>query len=166
MRGVGVRGSLLAGVGAVAILLSVESSGAVAAEETAALSPEASQPDDYYTRRARHILKAEKAAGREPHPLAASYPGMDIVVCEAGCRDRRGAHVVFARRPVAVTEASEGTMVPTSASGAPALSLAGAACIGGCYDDSAGPGLPVLARRPVPVQPMTLPPRDKLSPVR
>src|SRR5688572_28447053 len=98
MRGVGVRGSLLAGVSTVAILLLIPRS-AIAAEETARLeaSPSAPAQDDYYTRRARDILKAERAARIRPHPLAAAYPGMDVVVCEAGCPDRRGPEVVFMR---------------------------------------------------------------------
>ncbi|MCC7252981.1 hypothetical protein [Hyphomicrobium sp.] len=171
MRGVGVRGSLLAGVSTVAILFSVQ--GPVAAE-LAAASPAETSPtaaparDDYYTRRARSILDAEKAAAAKPHPLAASYPGMDIVVCEAGCPDRRGAHVVFARRHVVATESREGMMVPTSGEDRTfaASASAGIACVAGCYGGTTVKHSVSAGRRPIPVERMAAPPRDVLSPVR
>lgn len=178
MRGVGVRGSLLAGVSAAAILLLVQAQ-AIAAEQVATLAPEASTPtpstDDYYTRRAKGILKAEKSAQMKPHPLAASYPGMDIVVCEAGCRGRRRADVVFMRpRPEPTQTTTESMMLPTSGSD---VALAGAAsptdvpCIAGCYGNSSGEDdfrlRAFLAREPAYVpRRVAAPKRDPLSPIR
>lgn len=175
MRGVGVRGSLpVAGVATVAILLSLGAPLARAQQATAALEDASTavpaSQDDYYTRRAKGILKAEKAAWLEPHPLAASYPGMDIVVCEAGCPDGSNAQVVSARRHVEMTETTEGRMVPTSAddSAAAAPQTTSVACVAGCYGMGANsdPDLLPLKRRPARTERMALPPRDKLSPVR
>ncbi|WP_295558033.1 hypothetical protein [uncultured Hyphomicrobium sp.] len=172
MRGVGVPGSLLvAGVTAVAILVSIERPAAHAAEPANATAGAAGNAapsqDDYYTRRAKGILKAEKAAWLEPHPLAAAYPGMDIVVCEAGCPDRSSAQVVSVRRHVEMTETTEGSMIPTSNDGAgSAVSTASVACIAGCYGENAGRGSELLKRRAAQPARMTLPVRDKLSPVR
>lgn len=171
MRGVGVRGSLLvAGVSAVAILLSIEAPVAQAAEAQAAPAPDAAKTasqDDYYTRRAKGILNAEKAAWLEPHPLAASYPGMDIVVCEAGCTNRSRAQVVSVRPHAELTETTEGAMVPTSADGkAAASSETAIACVAGCYGDGPGQDLSSMKPRPARIGRMPLPPRDKLSPIR
>jgi hypothetical protein len=171
MRCVGRRGSLLAGVSAAAILSYWPH--AALAEDTAALSPEAGRAapstDDYYARRAKQTLEAEKRAAVRPHPLAARYPGMDVVVCEAGCPTGRGAQVVAVRKPDRTAVKSEGFMVATSASAAPGLdrmeAASGVACIAGCYGTAENRPLP--RARPAPrVERMTLPPRDKLSPVR
>lgn len=169
MRGVGVRGSLLAGVSTVAILLSVAPP--IAAEDAAPTEMSAVTPsqDDYYTRRAKSILAAERARKVKPHPLAAAYPEMDIVVCEAGCPDRRGPEIVFKRRHAVPTETSEGLMIPTSESDAPLVrgaSQVGVACIAGCYGDDAGWRHRPFAYRPARLERMTLPPRDPLSPIR
>ena len=98
-----------------------------AAQDTAALSPEAVQPapagDDYYTQRARRTLEAEKRAVVKPHPLAANYPGMDIVVCEAGCTSGRGARWPPLKRRAGC--AKEGFMMVTSAT--PPMSLSAGA---------------------------------------
>jgi hypothetical protein len=171
MRGVGVRGSLLACVSAAAIL--VFAPRPAAAEDTAALSPDPDQTapshDDYYTRRAKRMLEAERRAAVKPHPLAAYYPGMDIVVCEAGCPIGRGAQVVAARKHVEPTETREGFLVPTSAHAATTQdttdSSSDAACIAGCYDATDSRPLPRLVTPPR-VERMALPPRDKLSPIR
>lgn len=176
MRGVGVRGSLLAGVSAAAILLSVQAQ-AIAAEQVATLPPEASttapSTDDYYTRRAKGILKAEKSAQMKPHPLAASYPGMDIVVCEAGCRGRRRVDVVYLRpQPAPVKAATEGSMLPTSdGDTTPVVPQNSAACVAGCYGRSSGEDdfrlRALLAREPAHVpRRVATPKRDPLSPIR
>lgn len=162
MRGVGVLGSLLAGLAAAHLL----SGASPASAETATASLAAVDGDDYYTRRARRLLEAEKAKAAKPHPLAASYPGMDIVVCEAGCADRAGANVVFMRERIAATEQREAIMVPTSAAASfdgDAASPAGVACIAGCYGATARAARPLVAPR---VERMHLPPRDRLSPIR
>jgi hypothetical protein len=139
---------------------------AFAGEQTA-LSHEASSTADYYTRRAKRILEMEKAKAAKPHPLAAAYPGQDIVVCEAGCADRRGAHVVYMRRQAAVTEQREAMMVPSSSAPPYAPASAGVGCIAGCYGGAAN----VAAERdPAPTSypagRMQLPPRDRFSPIR
>lgn len=166
MRRVGVRGSLLAGL-SVAAILTFDVCPAAAAD-TAALSPEAVQPapaaDDYYTQRARRTLEAEKRAVVKPHPLAANYPGMDIVVCEAGCTSGRGAQVVAARKRDEPVVQSEGFMVVTSANAADVAPSAGAACIAGCY--TAADSRPLRRVMTPEVRRMAVPPRDKLSPVR
>lgn len=174
MRRVGVRGSLLAGVSAVAVLLSVPA----LAEPAHEASQAAPSKDDYYTRRAKRILEAEKDASLAPHPLAALYPGMDVVVCEAGCPDRKGPEVVFAHthvlpdRGMDAAEAREGYMVPTSSDDTAVPAESGVLCIGGCYGDMAYAPLPAPARvartpaAPRVVESKDLPPRDKLSPVR
>lgn len=171
MRGVRVQGSLLAAGCAAAIL--VFTGAPAAAEEQAALSPEnglaAPSQDDYYTRRAKHTLEAERRAVAKPHPLAVGYPGMDVVVCEAGCPDGRSAHVVSVRRHVEPTVTSEGYMMTTAAEAAGAQdglsTSADVACIAGCYgamDEQPSPRSPPVPR----AERMELPPRDPLSPVR
>src|SRR5690606_3104293 len=121
------------------------------AEKTTApeASEAASSQDDYYTRRAKSILKAERAK-LKPHPLAASFPGMDVVVCEAGCPDRRRPEVVFMRRQVVAAETvTEGAMMPTSSDAsahAAAFSPTGVVCVAGCYGARAGRITPTFAR--------------------
>lgn len=164
MRGVGLGVSPLAGVRAAIGLLLLSASAAVAADATA------QKTDDYYTRRARTIIEAEKNEALKPHPLAAAYPGMDVVVCAAGCPGREGPQVVDIRpEPAAAETAREGSMVPTSASAQqpPAASEDDAACLAGCYDSTAA-----VAPLPEPARPWATsvkadpPPRDPLSPIR
>lgn len=171
MRRVEGLGSLLAGVSAAAIL--VFSVLPASAADTAALAPDAhrSAPsqDDYYTQRAKRTLDAEKRSVAKPHPLAAHYPGMDIVVCEAGCSTGRGAEVVAARKRDETAVTSEGFMVATSANAAPVDALGApsdVACVAGCYGEADSRPLPRLVAQPRGVERMRLPPRDKLSPVR
>ncbi len=175
MRCVQAQYPVLAGVSALAIALAAGASVALAAEEPTAPPPKAqSSTDDYYTRRAKSILAAEKAGEAKPHPLAASFPGMDIVVCEAGCPEGSGAHVVFKRRHVVPTETQVGMMVPTSGryDEASAVSSGSVACVAGCYDQTASvdaapePAAPAVGNWATTVNSSDLPPRDKLSPVR
>lgn len=133
--------------------------------------------DDYYTRRARSVLEAEKAAAVAAHPLAARHPGMDVVVCEAGCTSGKGAAVVFLRPKAVpadaagglVSERREGQMLPTSDTQADAVT-GNAACVAGCYDRTASAVVPSEETDPDPWYPSTppvpVPPRDKLSPIR
>lgn len=172
MRGVGVG---LAGLSVVAMGFAL--AGAVAAEEQApegdpAAAVEAS-PDDYYTRRAKDILAAEKSRAASPHPLAAAYPGMDIVVCEAGCTAGAKPYVVSVRpRPAPAATEREGRMMPTSDDGSatPGTSVAeaGVTCIAGCYGDSEPTPVPAAAVGDwsTHAEPKAPPVRDKLSPVR
>ncbi|MGE0023934.1 MAG: hypothetical protein AB7S70_09920 [Hyphomicrobium sp.] len=173
MRRVERPGSLLAEVSAAAILVSLSAS--IALADGGAPAPSATQAaaadDDYYTRRAKRILAREKAAEIKPHPLAALYPDYDVVVCEGGCLDRRGAAVVYARQSAPVREARESYVVPTSSDGDAASLDARIPCIGGCYGDTeTDPVPPPMARAKAPartVQSKDLPPRDKLlSPIR
>lgn len=101
----------------------------------AAAADPAASPDDYYSKRAKEMLKADNAAvDMAPHPLAAAHPDQLVVVCEAGCGRGKPAQIVYmAPRPVAVT-ANEGSMVPASVSGADDGS--GIACTAGCYGKS------------------------------
>lgn len=162
MRGVEVRGSLLAGMAA-AMVLSL-GFGTAAAGETVALSAETAGTDDYYTRRAKRILEVEQAKAAKPHPLAALYPGMDIVVCEAGCPGPSKARVVFVRARAVATEQREAMMVPTSGtSSLEGGATADVACIAGCYGEPTGETAPAAGMR---VERMTLPSRDELSPIR
>jgi hypothetical protein len=130
--------------------------------------------DDYYTRRAKSILEAEKTGQAKQHPLAAAHPDMDVVVCEAGCPGGDGARVVFARNHVVATEVREGRMQPTSGSDAAAdIGESNVACVAGCYDKTAklmqtpDPS-PAVGSWATTVQPSAAaaPVRDKLSPVR
>lgn len=161
MRAVRVGTLLLAGISA--LVASAFDSRLAEAEP---LSAAPADTADYYTRRARAILKKEKAGLAKPHPLAAAYPGMDVVVCAAGCADSQGAHVVFAREHAAVTAEVQSVMVPTSASlSTDAVGSAGTICLGGCYDEQPTGYAPPPRARP-PVERMDLPARDSLSPIR
>lgn len=167
MRGVGVRGAPgaallghLVALAAFAIMLALVAPAADAAEEVAALpqaaggipAPEA----DYYTRRAKTILDAEKAGDAKQHPLAAPYPGMDVVVCEAGCPVSGNPEIVFLRpRFVSATSAS------TSAASK------SVACVGGCYGNDKSAMVPDVDSVGVWTTTVETPiVRDKLSPIR
>jgi hypothetical protein len=168
------RMSLLA-----AAMVSMSAGPVLAVEEAPAPpSPEAAaeaSKGDYYTRRAESVLEAEKSAASMPHPLAASYPGFDVVVCEAGCPTSSTATIVFARKePVATAAAREGVMVPTSDSGERSAGESGVTCIAGCYDQTASAFAPPEEEAaepwstsvvPAPA-PARAPIRDKLSPIR
>lgn len=167
MRGVAVGGvprtellGHLLGLIALAVLLALAAPSADASEQVAVAADDAAAPEgDYYTRRAKAALEAEKTGDPKPHPLAAAYPGMDVVVCEAGCPAHGDAEIVFLRSQVIST--AEGP------SGAEALSKS-PACIGGCYAEVASTLLPEAS--PIGEWQTTtaeaLPPRDKLSPIR
>lgn len=167
MRGVGALGSpKMAALAAAVVFLSVGMIAAQAADPKPSQDvASAASQDDYYTRRAKKILENEKRPWMEPHPLAASYPGMDIVVCEGGCPNRTRAQVVSVRPHVETTVATEGSFVQTSADAVDPYTAANAACIAGCYgkfdDQDLRP-----RRRTDQVKRMALPPRDKLSPIR
>jgi hypothetical protein len=174
--------SLLWGTGALAVVLAVAVPAASAAPATLEKSAQAVTPpaetkqaaastDDYYTRRARTVLEAEKAGDASQHPLAASYPGMEIVVCEAGCTTSRGPQVVFQRSLASISTKTEGTMVLTSGSdrnGPAAGSSKVVACVGGCYDGAGFTAEPA-AMSPIGDWSTTVEPdapRSKLSPIR
>lgn len=130
--------------------------------------------DDYYTRRAKSIIEAEKSSAEKPHPLAAQYPGMDVVVCEAGCPEGNGAHIVFLRKTFVATQATEtqteGMLQPTSGSDLPGDPSTEVACVAGCYDRTARVEPPEVlvgtwntTIAPAPAAAIV---RDKLSPIR
>ncbi len=172
MRCVGVV--LFAG----ASLLFAQAPAAFAGDDaTVRVSEAKPSPDDYYTRRAKSILEAEKSGAQKPHPLAAQYPGMDVVVCAAGCPEGSGAHIVFLRKTFVATQAAEtrteGMLQPTSGSDLPGDPSTGVACVAGCYDRtvSAEEAMPIPAatignwNTTVTRQPARIV-RDKLSPIR
>jgi hypothetical protein len=172
------RLALKAGMSALAVML-MAGLPAAAAEDTPAASAEAkadAPPQaDYYTRRAKSILEAEKSSIEKPHPLAASYPGMDVVVCEAGCTTIGKPEVVYAKRHAeAAKTVTQGLLVPTSDNGGTAaapgavLSSNAAACVAGCYGGE-GDAFEAYPESPVgewSTSVQTTAPRDKLSPIR
>jgi hypothetical protein len=123
------------------MLMAPAMAGPASADDAATAPAAATEPsrDDYYTRRAKTLLESERRNAAQGHPLAASYPGMDIVVCEAGCPTHSAPEIVYARpQPAPATAAREGVMVPTSATdGAGVSSDDGISCVAGCYDQSA-----------------------------
>lgn len=170
----------LAGLAALAVMTAALPCGAVFAEPQATAVP--SSEMDYYTRRAMSVLEAERAALPQPHPLAAAYPGKEVVVCEAGCRQQSAPHVVHLHPRIPATmDESEGVMVPMSSGEGRALPLGEVACVAGCYG-AAEPAVVHVAPEPEPAPalepeparagswPTSLAPRDsidaKLSPVR
>jgi hypothetical protein len=170
--------SLLAGFGAMAVMTTALSIPAFATDPSAPEQKIArATEDDYYTRRAKAVLEAERAALVRPHPLAASHPGKEIVVCEAGC-EGRAPQVVFLRPEIPETvETGESVMIPTSTSDGRAVPLDEVACIAGCYGAStvvyvAPAPEPEASLPAVSVEDWTPPLRqretidDKLSPVR
>ncbi|HEX2839894.1 hypothetical protein [Hyphomicrobium sp.] len=172
MRCVGVV--LFAGASLLFALAPVAFAGDDAAVQVSEAKP---SQDDYYTRRAKSILDAEKSSAQKPHPLAAQYPGMDVVVCEAGCPEGNGAHIVFIRKTFVATQAAEmrteGMLQPTSGSDLPGDPSTEVACVAGCYDRTASVEPPPLAAASVGSWNTTVAPapaaaivRDKLSPIR
>ena len=104
-------------------------------------SPEdelAPAPDDYYTKRAKALLAADKAAhDAKPHPLAKGFPDKFVVVCEAGCPNRTEGQIVDMQPRPKKTVKIESTMVPTASSSGRAKSAAlqdGIVCMAGCYN--------------------------------
>lgn len=83
---------------------------------------------DYYDRRAVELLKDETKAGAlPPHPLMSAFPGQDVIVCTAGCRDGSNAQIVSMKpRPVPASkpQGQEQSGLIT--------------CIGGCPDNRPG----------------------------
>lgn len=162
-------------------------SGARSADRAAApgSAAETSPPKaDYYTRRAETVIAAEKSAAARTHPLAQSYPGFDIVVCEAGCPESGKPTIVFARAEAARGSSATGGET-ANASATPAARDGdenAPDCLAGCYSRTASadvvppPALPSGwpaemkaapaaaaasgSRAPSPAV------RDKLSPIR
>ena len=95
-------------------------------------------PEDYYTKRAKALLAADRAIqDSKPHPLAKGFPDKFVVVCEGGCPNRKRAQIIDMQpRPVTKVEV-ESTMVPTAGStgGSKAAALQdGLVCMAGCYN--------------------------------
>lgn len=92
--------------------------------------------NDYYRKRAETILRGEGAyVNGKQHPLAAARPGMDVVVCEAGCRTT-AAEIVYAQPTSRRAVATIGELQTTAAG--PDAGTAGPqiVCVGGCYEGS------------------------------
>lgn len=129
--------------------LATEAEGSATTEQKVARASE----DDYYTRRAKSVLEAERSALIQPHPLAASHPGKEIVVCEAGCEGRT-PQIVFVRPEISATvETTESMMIPTSTSDGRAVPLDEVACVAGCYGASAPAAVYVAEPEPVAAAP-------------
>lgn len=126
--------AVLAGIGVVAAAIAACPQTARATDAAAPpKKPYQAAEDDYYTRRAKRVIEAERAALVTPHPLTASYPGKEIVVCEAGC-GAQAPEVVFMRPEIAETvETIESVMVPTSTSAGRPVPVDEVACVAGCY---------------------------------
>jgi hypothetical protein len=112
-------------------------------------------------------LWASSAASAQ-HPLAAHYPGMSVVVCEAGCPDRHGPEAVYVKPLAGIKAATESVMVPTSGSDQIAQASPSVACVAGCYDGSgSGPEPQAVAIGDWATTTVEAErPRDKLSPIR
>lgn len=157
-----------------------DSTAAEATTKTASAG-DAAAATDYYTRRAESLIAAEKKAETTKHPLAEAYPGFSVVVCEAGCPGHKDPQIVFARPAAQAAEATQGEMLTTSDSGAPApAGESNLACVAGCYGSSSTPEMELPGKphakalpatvsaehaNPSPARPAS-PLRDKLSPIR
>lgn len=91
---------------------------------------------DYYTRRAKEMLKEDAAHDFRPHPLMKNYPEQFVTVCEGGCRNRQACIVDLEPRKPAKME-TIGEMIPTAAGGDANLANV-AQCIGGCPGQASG----------------------------
>ena len=68
---------------------------------------------------------------RAPNPLAAAHPGMDVIVCEAGCTNKNEVQEAVYMQPATVKVAE----LQPSAAGQENQSNDGEIlCMGGCYD--------------------------------
>ena len=122
---------------------------------------------DYYSRRAEKILeKAAAGDDNKPHPLAKTYPEDFVIVCEAGCRERRAA--IVSREPREAVKVVEGGRLVTlsadgdATSGTPDNILV---CLAGCRPGSVViPSAPPQISEPyVPVSSMTHPAADEFK---
>ncbi|MCB1520474.1 MAG: hypothetical protein KDJ37_07855 [Hyphomicrobiaceae bacterium] len=118
-------------------------------DNKAAANKSAPVADDYYSRRARYILSHETGAWQGPHPLQTAHPGMDVVVCEAGCSTEL-AEIVYIQptnktEPAAVPAAEDGKLAKTvdntnsgdikkTPAAVPVVRPYEIVCEGGCYD--------------------------------
>lgn len=82
------------------------------------------------------LKTAAKGRQREPHPLAAALPGMDVIVCEAGCPSAgEQPQVSYAQPTTSAGGKPAGEMQPASGdavAGEAARSMIN--CMAGCYD--------------------------------
>lgn len=121
------------------------SSGDENADEEAARAAES--PDATGEPKAAEAAKAEtpakpaqKAAAKAPdkpkNPIAAAHPGMDVVVCEAGCTNPSETQEAVYMQPTTAADASTISEVkPTATAGAAEGASEGVIrCMGGCYD--------------------------------
>jgi hypothetical protein len=180
MRSVRVRGTQkaalfghLVALAALAIMLALVAPPADASDDVAALPQQAAgaaPADDYYTRRAKSILEAEKVGEAKPHPLAVPYPGMDVVVCEAGCARDGHPEIVFLRRHFVSASSIGGSATPSAAKiPANTRDTTSPPCVGGCYSDVASLLVPASEVSEIGEWSTTVSKpieRDKLSPIR
>ncbi|MFV0367775.1 MAG: hypothetical protein ACK5KM_04895 [Hyphomicrobiaceae bacterium] len=75
--------------------------------------------------------KAKPKAQRAPNPLAAAHPGMDVVVCEAGCANESEVQEAVYMQPTSVKVAE---LKPSSTAPVNGANEGEILCLGGCYD--------------------------------
>ena len=102
--------------------------------EAAPQAPAKEQGGDYYGRRAKGILKSEGGSEAKQHPLAAAHPGMDVVVCDAGCNNAPAEIIYMQPSTKKVEVTTVGEMQQTAGTATPAGNAMQIVCIGGCYD--------------------------------
>lgn len=102
--------------------------------QAAAPAPAKEQSGDYYGKRAKGILKGEGGSEAKLHPLAAAHPGMDVVVCDAGCNNGPAEIIYMQPSTKKVEVTTVGEMQQTAGTATPAGNAMQIVCIGGCYD--------------------------------
>ncbi|MFN3868449.1 MAG: hypothetical protein ACK4MF_05220, partial [Hyphomicrobiaceae bacterium] len=102
--------------------------------EAATPAPAKEQGGDYYGRRAKGILKSEGGGAAKQHPLAAAHPGMDVVICDAGCNNAPSEIIYMQPSTKKVEVTTVGEMQQTAGTATPAGDATQIVCIGGCYD--------------------------------
>lgn len=80
---------------------------------------------------AKTKTKAKTKARRAPNPLAAAHPGMDVVVCEAGCANKSEVQEAVYMQPSPVKVAE---LKPSSTASTNGANEGEILCLGGCYD--------------------------------
>ncbi|MDX2289030.1 MAG: hypothetical protein NW217_09445 [Hyphomicrobiaceae bacterium] len=91
-----------------------------------------SKSREVFDQRAKKVLEAEGKADLASHPLAAAYPGHDVVVCTAGCRHDTADIVYLERRAGKSTEAAASGLGSLPAEAVRNV----VTCVGGCYGEA------------------------------
>ncbi len=82
------------------------------------------------------VAVPDEANAKPKNPIAAAHPGMDVVVCEAGCSNAsEKQEAVYVQVTTEHSVQSIAEVKPTSSANAPDDSALGVIrCLGGCYD--------------------------------